>query len=147
MRWTGAQVLVAGGFLSCLLQRHMDSYEENILFGAIPATITSWAGSQPLRVPMMVVAGLRCWASRLQDDLAPGRTGVLAQVFPVQSVGHPVDGGILHEHDFLLAACLPATRQFSVGSLTVPRWSHRFENRLGGRGHGADRHTGRWYES
>ncbi|WP_426145596.1 c-type cytochrome biogenesis protein CcsB [Polaromonas sp. DSR2-3-2] len=66
-------MLVAGGFLYAFAQysAYMDVYEKSILFGAIPATIAMGWFWRPLRVLMMVVAGLALLGiTSYQGDLA-----------------------------------------------------------------------------
>ena len=100
-------LLVAGGFLYAFARysASMDVYEKGILLGAIPAIIAMGWFWRPLRA---ADAGRRrlCAAGHhvLPGRPGAGRAGVLAQVFPVQPVGHPVDErAVLHEHDVLLA--------------------------------------------
>ena len=130
----------------------MDVYEKGILLGAMPAAI--WLGWfwRPLRVLMLVVAARRrCWRiASYQGGTWRAPTGVLAQVLPVQPVGHPVDErAVLHEHDVLLARHVrrgkPGRRAWScIGSRlawaavtmaligTMVRW---YESHLIGAGH------------
>jgi hypothetical protein len=103
--------------------------------GAMPAAI--WLGWfwRPLRVLMVVVSASRCWASPPTRATWRGPTGVLAEVLPLQPVGHPVDErAVLHEHDVLLARHVRPRQADTMEARLAPG--------LGGRRHGADRHHG-----
>ena len=117
-------VLVLAGGLFAFSRYHasMDYYEKPILIAAMAAGIGIGWFWRPLRV--LDRGGLRV-AARYQ--LLPGRPGarrqrLLAQVLPVQPVGHPLDErAVLHEHVFYWIGFFGGRR----ATRSAPAWPGR----------------------
>jgi hypothetical protein len=102
--WAGCSRCSAMRLHGCVRKRHPAGLHS-------PAIWLGWFW-RPLRVLMLVVAAFSLLAIGLyQGSLARAEHGVLAQVLPVQPVGHPVDEhAVLHEHAVLLDRHVRARR-------------------------------------